>query len=389
MQPDDEAGHGRVDGVEVAVDRPPRRRPGAATPRPKCRTGRGDYAWSDTVVRCLGPLLTAPVRAWFETSFAAPTDAQAQGWPAIADGDHTLLLAPTGSGKTLAAFLWAIDRLGNAPVPRQGPALPGALHLAAARARGRRREEPARAARRHHARGRAARRRRSTPPTVAMRTGDTPGKERQQLVRNPPDILITTPESLYLMLTSQAREMLRGVETVIIDEIHALAPTKRGAHLMLSLERLEAITDTPPQRIGLSATQRPLDEIARFLGGQTDDGPRPVTIVDAGSRKELDVEVIVPVDDMTEPGAHARRRARDGRRARPRQSRGRHEHLAARAPAHARADPRAPHHDRVLQRAPPRRAARRAASTSSRAKSSCARTTGRCRASNACRSSPS
>ena len=108
-----------------------------------------------------------------------------------------------------------------------------------------------------------------------MRTGDTPAKERQQLVRNPPDILITTPESLYLMLTSRARETLRGVETVIIDEIHALAPTKRGAHLMLSLERLEAITDKPPQRIGLSATQRPLDEIARFLGGFGDARAAP------------------------------------------------------------------------------------------------------------------
>ncbi|MDQ1379505.1 MAG: ATP-dependent helicase Lhr and Lhr-like helicase, partial [Actinomycetota bacterium] len=134
---------------------------------------------------------------------------------------------------------------------------------------------------------------------------DTPAKERQKLVRNPPDILITTPESLYLMLTSRARETLRGVETVIIDEIHALAPTKRGAHLMLSLERLEAITDKPPQRIGLSATQRPLDEIARFLGGFAAHGQRPVTVVDAGSRKALDVEVIVPVDDMNEPGAHS------------------------------------------------------------------------------------
>ena len=129
-------------------------------------------------------------------------------------------------------------------------------------------------------------------------------KERSALARTPPDILITTPESLYLLLTSQAREKLRSIEYVIVDEIHALAPTKRGAHLMLSLERLDAITDRPPQRIGLSATQRPLDEIARFLGGRTADGPRPVTIVDAGSRKALDVEVIVPVDDMDEPGVH-------------------------------------------------------------------------------------
>ena len=137
-------------------------------------------------------------------------------------------------------------------------------------------------------------------PTVGMRSGDTPGKERQALVRTPPDILITTPESLYLMLTSRARETLRSVEYVIIDEIHAMAPTKRGAHLMLSLERLEALTEKQPQRIGLSATQRPLDEIARFLGGFDANGARPVTIVDAGSRKVLDLEVIVPVDDMAE-----------------------------------------------------------------------------------------
>jgi ATP-dependent Lhr-like helicase len=148
-------------------------------------------------------------------------------------------------------------------------------------------------------------------PTVGLRTGDTPGKERQALVRTPPDILITTPESLYLMLTSRARETLRSVECVIVDEIHALAPSKRGAHLMLSLERLEAIADRSPQRIGLSATQRPLDEIARFLGGNevlggTDgNSPRPVTIVDAGSRKPLELEVIVPVDDLAEIGQTA------------------------------------------------------------------------------------
>ena len=135
-----------------------------------------------------------------------------------------------------------------------------------------------------------------------MRTGDTPADERRRLVRNPPDLLITTPESLYLMLTSAARETLRGVEAVIIDEIHALAATKRGAHLALTLERLEAVAERPPQRIGLSATQRPLDEIARFLGGPTRaDGerrPRPVTIVDAGVRKPLEIEVVVPVEDM-------------------------------------------------------------------------------------------
>jgi ATP-dependent Lhr-like helicase len=242
-----------------------------------------------------------PVQAWFQTSFRAPTDAQALGWPAIASGEHTLLLAPTGSGKTLAAFLWAIDRLGNTPPPAKDRRT-RVLYVSPLRALAFDVEKNLRAPLAGIAL--AAERIGATfdAPAVAMRTGDTSGKERQQLVRNPPDILITTPESLYLMLTSRARETLRGVQTVIIDEIHALAPTKRGAHLMLSLERLEAITDVRPQRIGLSATQRPLDEIARFLGGQSDDGAgRPVTIVDAGSRKELDVQVIVPIDDMNEP----------------------------------------------------------------------------------------
>ena len=145
-----------------------------------------------------------------------------------------------------------------------------------------------------------------TAPVVAMRTGDTPSNDRQKLIRRPPDLLITTPESLYLMLTSAARETLRGVETVIIDEIHAMATTKRGAHLALSLERLEEVTDRPPQRIGLSATQRPLVETARFLCGYTDDGtPRPVRIVDTGVSKQLEVEVVVPVEDMGSPGDDA------------------------------------------------------------------------------------
>jgi ATP-dependent helicase Lhr and Lhr-like helicase len=143
-------------------------------------------------------------------------------------------------------------------------------------------------------------------PEVAMRTGDTASNDRQKLIRRPPDLLITTPESLYLMLTSSARETLRGVETVIIDEIHAMATTKRGAHLALSLERLEEVTDRPPQRIGLSATQRPLEETARFLGGHTDaDTARPVRIVDTGTRKELEIDVVVPVEDMSQPGDHA------------------------------------------------------------------------------------
>ncbi len=247
---------------------------------------------------------TAPVRAWFEASFAAPTAPQERGWPAIADGSHSLILAPTGSGKTLAAFLWAIDQLGAEPEPPKNERC-RVLYISPLRALAVDIEKNLRAP---IAGITLAAERISAPfraPTVAIRTGDTPGRERQQMARTPPDILITTPESLYLLLTSQAREILRSVRSVIIDEIHSLAPTKRGAHLMLSLERLAAITGQAPQRIGLSATQRPLDEIARFLGGYDGGTPRPVTVVDAGSRKVLDLEVIVPVDDMAEITAPA------------------------------------------------------------------------------------
>jgi ATP-dependent Lhr-like helicase len=245
-----------------------------------------------------------PVQAWFDASFASPTAAQAGGWPAIAAGDHTLILAPTGSGKTLAAFLWAIDKVGSEPVPLKGERC-RVLYISPLRALAVDIEKNLRAPLRGIA---LAAERLGTgfhEASVALRTGDTESRARQALLRTPPDILITTPESLYLMLTSQARETLRSVQFVIIDEIHALAPTKRGAHLALSLERLEAIAHRPPQRIGLSATQRPLDEIARFLGGfgPTTNGaspqPRPVTIVDAGSAKNLDLEIIVPVDDMS------------------------------------------------------------------------------------------
>lgn len=240
---------------------------------------------------------SAPARAWFESSFAAPTAAQEQGWPAIADGYHTLILAPTGSGKTLAAFLWAIDRLSTEPPPDRA-ARCRVLYVSPLRALAVDVEKNLRAP---ITGMRLAAERLGTPfhePTVALRTGDTAGRERQSMLRNPPDILVTTPESLYLMLTSRARETLRSVRWVILDEIHALAPTKRGAHLALSLERLEALAAQPPQRIGLSATQRPLSEVARFLGGYSADGPRPVTIVDAGHRDEIDLEVIVPVDDL-------------------------------------------------------------------------------------------
>ncbi len=241
------------------------------------------------------------VQAWFDTTFPAPTDAQRQGWPAIAGGDHTLILAPTGSGKTLAAFLWGIDRLMTEPPPPDNDRRTRLLYVSPLRALAVDVEKNLRSplAGIRLAAERLGLTAGMNQPSVGMRTGDSSADERRRLIRHPPDILITTPESLYLMLTSQARETLRNVDAVIIDEIHSVAATKRGAHLALTLERLDALCDRPPQRIGLSATQRPLDEIARFLGGRDSNAqPRKVAIVDAGVRKQLDVEVIVPVDDM-------------------------------------------------------------------------------------------
>jgi ATP-dependent helicase Lhr and Lhr-like helicase len=246
------------------------------------------------------------VRDWFRSSFEAPTDAQAAGWAAISSARHTLIHAPTGSGKTLAAFLWCLDRLSTQPSPaptRERPGLVRVLYVSPLKALTYDIERNLRAPLTGIAH--AAARLGEEPPhiTVASRTGDTPTEDRRQIARHPPDILITTPESLYLMLTSAAREILRGVEHVIVDEVHAIAGSKRGAHLALSLERLEALRSpglSPAQRIGLSATQRPLDTIARFLGGI---GPeREVAIVDAGTRKPLDLEVVVPVDDMSALG---------------------------------------------------------------------------------------
>ncbi len=228
---------------------------------------------------------SAPVRAWFESSFPEPTAAQSAAWAPIARGEHTLLCAPTGSGKTLAAFLWAIDRLGTTPADRPGVRV---VYVSPLRALAVDIEKNLRSPLRGIT---LAAERLGVPfaePTVGVRTGDTTATERRALVRTPPDVLITTPESLYLMLTSAARETLANVECVIVDEIHALAPTKRGAHLALSLERLDHLRGGQGfQRIGLSATQRPLEVVAGFLGGD-----RPVTIVDAGMRKELDIAVV-------------------------------------------------------------------------------------------------
>ncbi|MGH3072657.1 MAG: DEAD/DEAH box helicase, partial [Gaiellaceae bacterium] len=229
----------------------------------------------------LGPF-SEKTRSWFERAFVGPTPAQAQGWPAIASGGHVLIQAPTGSGKTLAAFLYGIDRLDRAP----GTGL-RLLYVSPLKALNYDVER--------NLRGPLAGLR--SELRVGVRTGDTSQKERRELLKEPPDILITTPESLFLMLTSQARETLRGIETVIVDEVHAVAGTKRGAHLALSLERLEALTHKPMQRIGLSATQRPLAEIGRFVSGD-----RPIQLVDAGTRKELDLEVVVPVEDLRELG---------------------------------------------------------------------------------------
>ncbi len=225
-------------------------------------------------------LFSPQTREWFTRAFAEPTPAQTLGWPAIASGADTLIQAPTGSGKTLAAFLYGIDRLNREP----GAGL-RLLYVSPLKALNYDIER--------NLRGPLAGL--ESQLRVGVRTGDTPQKERAAMLKDPPDILITTPESLYLLLTSRARENLRTVETLILDEVHAVAGTKRGAHLALSVERLERQLDKPMQRIGLSATQRPLEEIGRFVSGA-----RPIRLVDAGIAKELDLQVVVPLDDMRE-----------------------------------------------------------------------------------------
>ncbi len=254
---------------------------------------------------------------WFRGAFAEPTPAQAGAWDAISRGKHALVVAPTGSGKTLSAFLWAIDRIfrekdapaRSDPEPRRRrggrtapPPQTRVLYISPLKALGVDVERNLRSP--LVGIGQSGRRLGQPVPnvTVGVRSGDTSSSDRRKLVTDPPDILITTPESLYLMLTSQAGETLREVHTIIIDEVHAVAATKRGAHLAVSLERLDALRQghdpaaAPAQRIGLSATVRPIDEVARFLGGS-----QPVEIVAPRSTKAFDLRVVVPVEDMLNP----------------------------------------------------------------------------------------
>jgi ATP-dependent Lhr-like helicase len=269
-------------------------------------------------------LFNPPVRNWFEAVFPAPTRPQILGWAPIARGESTLLCAPTGSGKTLAAFLWCLDKLmfNTAPPPTQRCRV---LYISPIKALAVDVERNLRAPLIGIANFAKQNGTEIHEPTIAIRTGDTSTAERSRFSRHPADILITTPESIFLLLTSNAREVLRSIETVVLDEIHALVSTKRGAHLALSLERLEHLCGRRLQRIGLSATQRPLEEVARFLGGAegvnlhrrpepeaAEEEPlsqvsqplaiaeyRPVTIIDAGEPKRFDLRVEVPIDDMS------------------------------------------------------------------------------------------
>ncbi|MEO6794878.1 MAG: ATP-dependent helicase [Mycobacterium sp.] len=236
---------------------------------------------------------SAPTREWFTSTFAAPTSAQARAWSAIADGRNTLVVAPTGSGKTLAAFLWAIDQLATNSGAGTRVLYVSPLKALAVDVERNLRTPLAGIGRIAQRRGLSA-----VGISVGVRSGDTSPARRRELIAKPPDILITTPESLFLMLTSAARTTLTGVRTVIIDEVHAVAGTKRGSHLALSLERLDAQLPRPAQRIGLSATVRPAEEVARFLSGQA-----PTTIVAPPAAKTFELTVQVPVPDMASPEA--------------------------------------------------------------------------------------
>ena len=234
---------------------------------------------------------------WFSQAFAAPTPAQVGAWEGFDAGDHVLVVAPTGSGKTLAAFLSSIDRLlhSDPPVPADRKLGTRVLYVSPLKALAVDVERNLRSPLVGITQAAARQGETFHAVTVGVRSGDTPQQERRRLVTHPPDILITTPESLFLMLTSSARESLLDVDTVIIDEIHAVAGTKRGAHLALSLERLDDLLEKPARRVGLSATVRPPDEVARFLGGRA-----PVRIVAPESESLLSLDVTVPVDDMTD-----------------------------------------------------------------------------------------
>src|ERR1700737_2383607 len=240
-------------------------------------------------------LFSPPAREWFRAAFAEPTNVQERGWQQVAAGRHVLMAAPTGSGKTLAAFLWCLDRLTTEPMPAEAERC-RVLYVSPLKALAHDVDRNLRSPLvgiRHQMEAQGLK---APDISVAIRTGDTPADVRRSMERDPPDILITTPESLFLLLTSAARKMLGSVRWLIVDEIHSVAATKRGSHLALSLERLCALTKVQPQRIGLSATQRPLEEVAKFLGGTG----RDVAIVDAGRLKTMEVKVEVTVEDMAQ-----------------------------------------------------------------------------------------
>jgi ATP-dependent Lhr-like helicase len=245
-------------------------------------------------------------REWFRGAFSGPTAAQEGAWTAVSSGAHALVVAPTGSGKTLASFLWAIDRLATT-LSDDKPRKTSVLYVSPLKALAVDVERNLRSP--LVGITQTAKRLGAKPPviTVGVRSGDTPAADRRGLAKNPPDILITTPESLFLMLTSSARESLAEVTTVIIDEVHAVAATKRGAHLAVSLDRLDTLLPQPAQRIGLSATVRPREEVARFLAGG-----RPVTIVAPPSTKKFDLRVVVPVEDMSQIPPAENRSALEG-----------------------------------------------------------------------------